>query len=293
MNNRVFIALPLFLTTVLSTICIIAPAGRAEDAKANGASAVATPIVVSLEPFAYFVEKLAPGLFQPTVMLPAGVNHDSFEPTIKQLKAAAKAQAFIRLGHPDFIFETAWLSRLIADNPQAKVINASEGVELRAGDPHVWLSPRAVLTMSKNIAAGLVECRPEAKEIIATNLDRLQSEITKVDRMIEELLEPARGGVFLVYHSALHYFADDYGLRELAIEEGGREADASELAAVLREAKAHGVRTILVEPQFSRPTAQAVADRLGADVRLIDPMRGDWMNNIVDIARVVAKAAVP
>ncbi len=86
------------------------------------------------------------------------------------------------------------------------------------------------------------------------------------DRKLEQRLGPFRGRTFLVYHSGWGYFARDYGLREIAIEQGGREPAARQLRDITEEARRDRLGTIFVGPQFPKKSAQVIAGEIGASL---------------------------
>jgi zinc transport system substrate-binding protein len=122
------------------------------------------------------------------------------------------------------------------------------------------------------MTAADAEHRPE----IAANLKSLLDDIGRLDVEIRERLEPHRGGRFWVFHPAWGYFADDYGLRQVAIEREGKEPTPQELGELIHDARAEGVRTIFVQPQFSEASAEIVAHEIGAQLVTLDPLAADW-----------------
>ena len=54
-------------------------------------------IAVSIPPQSFFIEKIAPGMFQVEIMIPAGANPHTFEPSIIQLKAISKADLYFEI----------------------------------------------------------------------------------------------------------------------------------------------------------------------------------------------------
>ena len=93
---------------------------------------------------------------------------------------------------------------------------------------------------------------------------------------IAAALEPYRGQRFYVFHPAFGYFADAYGLRQEAVEAGGKVAHArSNFAALIQKAREDGVKIIFVQPQFDQRTAETVAEAIGGRVVPIDPLAKD------------------
>jgi zinc transport system substrate-binding protein len=112
--------------------------------------------------------------------------------------------------------------------------------------------------------------------------------VTALDREIREILGPAPGRVLLVYHDAWGSFARTYGIRQIAIEQEGHEPGPDRIAQVIEEARSLGIRSIFVEPQSSRRSAEMVASEIGAEVITLDPLARDWHDNLLRVARAVA-----
>jgi len=100
---------------------------------------------------------------------------------------------------------------------------------------------------------------PANRELYATNSQRYIGQIEAADREARELLSPLANRTFIVYHPAFGYFADDYNLTMVALEEEGKEADPrrmreSSIWLVKRELKLFFIRRILtvVNPELLR-----------------------------------------
>jgi zinc transport system substrate-binding protein len=250
-------------------------------------------VAVSVLPFAAFVEALASDRVSLEVMIPPGANPASYEPTLPQLQRLSRAVLFVKVGHPRFPFEAAWLARLLAERTDLPVVDASAGVEALGDDPHLWVSPRRVRAMAPALADGLVGVLPEHREAILAARVRFEREIDALDAELAETLAPVRGQRFWVYHPAWGHLAADYGLVQRAIEAEGKEPDARALAARLAEARGAGVSVVFAQPQFDAASARVVAAEIGARVELLDPLAPDWADNLRRVARALAEAAVP
>jgi zinc transport system substrate-binding protein len=157
-------------------------------------------------------------------------------------------------------------------------------------DPHVWLSPRLGITIAQNIRNALVEIDPVHAQIYAENCSRLVMELNDVDAEIARVLAPYKGREFFVFHPAYGYFADAYGLTQIAIEAQGGAPGPKHLVEVIDRAKAQGARAIFVQPQISATYAQAVAKAVGAEVVLLDPLAMNYTENLLHMAHKLAEA---
>ena len=101
---------------------------------------------------------------------------------------------------------------------------------------------------------------------------------------------PLQGKTLLVFHPSYGYFADAYGLKQIAVEMGGKEPGARQLARLIDRAKEDGVRMIFVQPQFSKGSARTIAEAIGGAVVPLDPLARDYLENLERMARDINRA---
>jgi zinc transport system substrate-binding protein len=233
-------------------------------------------VAVSIPPLAWFVDRLAGDAARVETLLPGGANPHSYEPSLARIQATSQARIWVRVGHPSFAFEHSALEALLAERPDLVVVDAAAGGEQAEDDPHVWLSPRRARGIAARIAEALQKLLPAADPAVGARLARLDAEIDALDRELAERLRPFRGRAFFAYHPDWRLFAEDYGLRLVALEEGHKEPDAKALRDRIEAARSEGARAIFVSPQLSQESAQLVAGEVGARVIVIDPLAYDW-----------------
>lgn len=252
------------------------------------------PIVaVSVLPQAYFVTRLAGDAVQVEVMIPPGAGHSTYEPTARQLAALARARLYVKVGHPHFSFETAWLNKILASSPRLAVVDSSAGMDRDDDDPHIWVAPARARTMSQNIALALTSLLPQRAAVISSNLAALEQDIDSLDAEIGTLLKGAARRRFYVFHPAFGHFAAQYGLEQVAIEQGHKEPSPDELRRVLAAAKAEGIKVVLVQPQYSKEAAEVLASEINARLVEVDPLGRDWLASMRSNAKAVAEALKP
>ena len=110
---------------------------------------------------------------------------------------------------------------------------------------------------------------PQSAADYDARLAELTIELGELDVWIEDTLAPYRGRAFVVFHPSWGYFADDYGLRQIAIETEGKEPSDSELTGIQEETRSLGVSVVFVQPQIAGKSAQAIAGAMGSDVLLV------------------------
>ncbi|MDL2243205.1 zinc ABC transporter substrate-binding protein, partial [Bacteroidales bacterium OttesenSCG-928-K03] len=225
-----------------------------------------------------------------------GANHTSYEPTAKELKQIANAEIYFETANIGF--EDAWTQRFKNISPKCTFYNISKNIELTGGhyhgdqyhgaDPHYWLSPKDAAIIAENITNAYIKTDPKNKEIYLANLDKLKSEIFEIDSQLKTLLEPISGSMFLIYHPALTYFAKDYNLTQIAIEDHGKEPSASYMAKIIDIAKVNNIKTIFYQKQYTGQSVQTIANEIGANTVCFDPMAYNWPENMISIAKVLS-----
>ena len=255
-------------------------------------------LTVTLEPLRYFTEAIAGDNYEVVSMVPKGSSPESYDPTPQQLVNLSKSQAYFRIGYIGF--EQAWMKKLEANCPNMKVYNTSKGIDLIRdkglwhGDhfheggvePHVWNSTQNALIIADNIYQALCELDSTHQEDYQKRLDVLKQTIRQTDANVRTLLENA-DSTFLIYHPALSYFARDYGLKQVSIEEGGKEPSPAQLKALIETCRNENVHTIFVQQEFDQRNAQLIANELGVNIVSINPLSYDWVKEMIRIAEAL------
>lgn len=251
------------------------------------------PVFVSVLPQKYFAERVAGGRVAVSVMVGPGQSPATYEPTPRQMARLAAARIYFRIGVP---FEGVWIDRLAAANPSMKIIDTSEGIGERKQDalgdedPHIWTSPLTALHIAQTMKDVLVAADPEHRAEFESGFNRLAADLRDLDREIREILSDLERRKFMVFHPSWGYFADTYGLEQVAIERGGREPGARWLADLIDRARREGIRVIFVQEQFSRRNAEAVARAVGGRVVPVDPLAENYLDNLRSTAKQFAEA---
>ena len=255
-------------------------------------------LTVTLEPLRYFTEAIAGNNYEVVSMVPKGSSPESYDPTPQQLVNLSKSQAYFRIGYIGF--EQAWMKKLEANCPNMKVFDTSKGIDLIRdkghwhGDhfheggvePHVWNSTQNALIIADNIYQALCELDSTHQEDYQKRLDVLKQTIRQTDANVRTLVENA-DSTFLIYHPALSYFARDYGLKQVSIEEGGKEPSPAQLKALIETCRNENVHTIFVQKEFDQRNAQLIANELGVNIVSINPLSYDWVKEMIRIAEAL------
>lgn len=267
-------------------------------------------VIASIEPLAWFAERIGGERVAVSVMVPSGGNPHTYEPTPQQMAEVSRAALFVKAGS-GVEFELDWMDRLLALNRKIAVCNASAGVTLlpmgeeehehesETGehrhehghfDPHFWLSPANARLIAVNVERSLAAVDPAGKAYFAANAAVLDKELQALDGEIRWQLKGVKSRRFLVFHPAWGYFARDYRLEQIAAEAEGKTLTPRQMERVIRQARSAGIRVVFVAPQFSSAQADAIARDIGGQSVTVDPLARDYAENLRKAATAFARS---
>lgn len=282
MNHKIFqVALLLLSTLLLAYSCKKKPENH-------------RIVSVSILPQKYLIEKIADDYLQVNVMVPPGMNPATSDLSTEQLRKLYDSDLCFTIGH--LPFEQIHLYPVLSDRQDIRVVNHSQGMDLLKGscghshdeshhhegtDPHIWLSPRNYKTMATTVCQVLSERYPEQADKFRQNYEQLLQEIDRVDQKARQVFEAQSQKVFLIYHPALTYFAADYGLEQISIENEGKEPNPAHLKKIIDLAREKKIRLIFIQSQFDATNAETIAREIDGRIIPIDPLAENWTGELL------------
>lgn len=254
-------------------------------------------ILVSILPQKTFVEKIAGDDFTVSILIPHGANPTTYTLLPNQMADISNARTWFRMGYVGF--ELSFAEKIIQANPSMKVVDLSEGLDLIAhgrdntgrltgADPHIWLSPALVKKMASVMRDQLIEISPAKKLEYEENFQKFVREIDETDAEIRRLLNGYEGRQFITFHPSLSYFARDYGLVQLSIQQGGKEPTPAHIARLVDAAESENIRTIYIQSDFDRENARMFANEIRGEVVQVWPLNPAWSENLVNLAQMLS-----
>lgn len=292
-----FAALVIFTAGVLLSSPLFAAGDREES---SGES-----IAVSILPMKYFADRITGGEIEVTVLVPPGKSPATYEPTPRQVSTLSKSAVLFTIGVP---FERSFIPTIASTLPDLRIVDTSDGIEKREiqssiepdghdeddhdghshdsglPDPHIWLAPRLVKIQAGHILNALVELYPGKKDEYTENYRAFIADLDRLHGDMQAILDPVKGSAILVYHPSFGYFAEEFGLTQIPIELGGNEPTPRLLEKVIDLARERDIRVIFVQPEFSKTSAERVAQAIDGAVVEVTPLRPDYLDNMYDIA---------
>lgn len=249
-------------------------------------------VVVSIEPYRYFTEQIAGNKVKVVTLVPRGASPETYEPTARQMVEIADSRMYLLIGTTPF--EQSWTRRIAetvgSSSSSLRLVDTSRGVlsvrdRQGVADPHLWMSTRNAILIAGNIYKALKEEFPADSTYFHHRLLSFTAAAHRLDSTIVTTLPQAKPLTFLIYHPALTYFAREYGLRQLVLEEEGKEPTASSMAAVIRQARTARVRTFFVQQEVANRNNEVVEQALQLRPTLIQPLGYDWPKEMMLVAK--------
>lgn len=254
-------------------------------------------VLVTIPPYAYFVEQIGGNHVDIEIFVPPGANPHTYEPTPKQVEKFAQAKIWFRYGDA---IEQKILPFL--QERKVKDIDLSRGIHLLSStkntcghhhhegkDLHVWLSPPLALKQAKKITEELSHTWPEHRDLFEENYQKLADRLKSLDREIAQELKPFKNATLLLSHPALGYFCERYSLHQLSVECEGKDPLPQQVAEVVQEARDHQVRVVYTQPQYNNKGATLIAEKLQLPIYQIDPYAEDYFKMMQDISSSIVK----
>ena len=280
----------------------LAASPPASPAALAAATAAAPPrVAVSIAPAAYFVERIGGPRIQAEVLVPPGVEEETYAPSPRQLADLLQARLYVAVGHPAFPLETQSLLPFLATHPEIRVVSMSRGVTLipmgdapaagHSTDPHFWNAPAPAAIAARNIAGGLEAVDPAHRQVYLAGLAALERDLRALDAAFRRVAAGPRPVRFISYHPAWGYLAHQYGFQQISVEAGGKEPAAASLVALATAARRDGVRLVLVPIGLPSKQTESLASSIGGKVLAVDYMARDWLATMWRLEAALAEVA--
>lgn len=267
----------------------------------NSATDNQAKVAVSIVPQATFVEAVAGDLVDVVVMIPPGYSPANYQPSPKEIASLEEALIYF---HLDVQAEQNIMGALQTDT--LKLVDLADAVDSQyparffeeedhegedqeaedhdhdhtGRDPHVWLSPKRVMIMVEVIRDELILMDPDNEAVYRANAKDFLEDLVALDEEFKAIFEMTQEKTFLIYHPSYGYFADDYGLEMVAIEDEGKEATIQGMEAIIELAKAKDIHVIFYQEEFDSQQAEIIAKEIDGVTVEVAPLSGDYLNSM-------------
>jgi zinc transport system substrate-binding protein len=245
-------------------------------------------VAASFYPIAEIVQRVGGDDVQLLALTAPGVEPHDSELSAKQLDELSKSDIVFYIGggfQPD-------LEKAIGSLPKTTVvIDLLKSVDVIASeddhskeesdghnhgnsdtDPHVWLDPTNMVTMSEIVSEEIAKVQTDLTSSLTSRQTEYANELNEVGTLIDTTFASCERKELVSAHDAFTYFTKRANLIAVPISgvDPENEPSAKELEAVAKIAQDRNVTTVFFEEVLPKAFADTVAQAIGASIDSIN-----------------------
>lgn len=263
---------------------------------------------VTIEPQKYFLSSLVGDHYNVNCIVPSGSNPESADFTPSQMMALDRSAAYFKIGYLGI--ENTLIDKISKSNPSLFVVDCSQGIQIidgcdhshdshehnntvhyghAGGDPHTWSSVKSAKIIVDNMYNALLELDKNNEIYYQDSYNELINKINQTDSLIKSYLSKSPSKAFIIYHPALSYFAEEYGLTQYSIEHEGKNPSPSQLKSLIDKAKSENVKVVFIQQEYDIKNAETVAEAINGKIVPLNLLSYHWDEEMIKIAKALAQ----
>ena len=239
-------------------------------------------ITATLFPQYDFARAIGGDRAEVSMLLPAGAESHSYEPSPAEIIEAGKCGLFIYTGE----YMETWAESIVdVLDEDVYVLDVSQGIDLESYnseedhndheghehnvDPHVWTDPVLAMKMSENIYNALCEIDGENAGYYKENYDGVIAKLSALDSEFREIVS-ASSDKFIVFGGrfAFNYFVKEYGLEYVSAYEScssESEPSAAKISSIIETVRGKNIPVVFYEELSTGNVADIICEETGAE----------------------------
>lgn len=285
----------IIITILILIIILVLFFAFTKNDKAENNQASKVKVAATIFPLYDLVRSIGGEKVEAIIILPPGASPHTYEVSPAKVKETQDINLLFTIGAG----VDSWAEKLIQED-DVRVVSLEESVSLKPFkvqghdnedehedeheheheygdlDPHYWLSPNNAILMVQKISIELSLLDPENSHYYLRNADNFISELEVKNAEWEDKISKLNRKELVVFHDAWGYFADYFGLEIVATFEPfpGKTPTPQYLIKLQEEVKENNINSLFVEPQLSKEAISTLAQDLGVEVAILDPIGG-------------------
>ncbi|MGM0366014.1 MAG: metal ABC transporter substrate-binding protein [Actinomycetota bacterium] len=234
-------------------------------------------VVATIYPLYDMAKQVAGSRLELAYLMNPGESPHTFELTPERIKRLEGAGVALKVG----LGLDDWLDPAISSlGAEVEIYEVHSGVrfvdENGLPNPHIWLSLENAKVIVENIHAVLSQNYPQHNDYFAENKERYINEINNLEIEFKKEAEDFGKKEFIAFHDAWIYLAEELGIEQVMSVEPfpGKEPTPEYIIELQKAIEEYDIEIIFIEPQLSAQTVNFLAQDMGLEVRVLDPLGG-------------------
>lgn len=258
-------------------------------------------VTVSVPPQAWMLNQIAGNDIEINTLLKSGADPETFEPSMKDMRMLEESREYAMVG--TLPFEQMQGKKLKAIYPSLTVATAFDSEDECSHDehgehdhrhdfdPHVWTTPSNLAVMADSLLATAIRSVPSKAKVYRQNHRVLIQKIRLLQQEMEKSLSKLRGKYVLIWHPTLTHMSEEFGFRQLSIQEGHKEPTPQRIAMAMDVLRNSHAVAFVIEAEHSPRMAEAINSDLKFPMIHTSLMQPDIINSLKNLCHDLAKAA--
>lgn len=293
-SNQMKLNRPILVISISFLLILLLTACKKEEI-ITGLKEADVTAYTTIYPIQFVLEQIGGDTVSVESVFPPGVDAHTYEPTSKDMTAIATSDLFIYLG-PSLEGFVESAAKTLADE-QVELVSLEDYPELfqieendelddknvhrnreqhghshNGGiDPHFWIDPKRMITLTEIIADLLIEHNPKDEQLYKQNKNDLITRLQKLDRLYIDTLSKKEHKYLVVPHKAYGYWEDRYGIEQIAISglSPSEEPSQKYLSEIIKLAKEYELDYVFYEQNTPDKLIEIIREEINADVLTI------------------------
>lgn len=295
----------ILLQTLVVCYAVATAGCAATDENKDQESAGVITATVSIPPQQWLLEQICGERVKVNCLLHSGADPENYEPSIRQLAELTQSDVYFTLG--GLPFEQALIERASQNMPDLKIVDCTPGIRLLtdhchghssserehdhahndAFDPHLWTSLRNCRIMAANMSRELSTIDSVYASTYSARLSRLDTILQAADDSIERILAPCSDRTFMAWHPSLGYFAADYGLHQLSVQQEDKEVTVRQLAEAIEVARKEHPTVVFYEASQQGRETELLRKDLDTPAVPLCLMQEEFVKELIKAAQAI------
>jgi ABC-type Zn uptake system ZnuABC Zn-binding protein ZnuA len=277
-----------FALALTLSACVHRASVALRQAQGDTASPGKVRVATTISTLNSFVQGVGGEYVSVKNIVPVGASPETFQPAPQDVATVADANVLVENG----VGLEAWLDRLLRDagSRKPRVVICTDGLPVKKLNPHLWMDPAFAMHYVRRIRDVLIAVDPPHADAYRRNAAAYTGRLQELTRHIRGRIATIPPGrrYMIVFHNAWQYYNDRFGIATLGFVERnpGQEPNPQQIAQLIDLAKAHHLRAIFSEPEYSPKILYAIAG--GAGIKVVENLYDDSVGTDPRVANYVA-----